>query len=307
MKPALTYVVAIVALASVLSVAPLWAHPASGIIVDAEGHVFIVYSLRGVAEVQSDGSLRYLSRSTDGHWLALDPEGRLSKAQPRYFQRITADGAKPTLIFAGGGSPITVGGDGGLYYATAPNSLEPGGLALAREAPDGTISAFSPQLRRLLAQIDDGVTGLASGPDGSVYVASWTGLFKVKTDGSATEVSHRVVVPDCDEDRADHRPSSPLPLLRGLAVDGSGNIYVAATSCHRVLKVSADGEIRSILNSERPWAPTGIALHDGDIYVLEYTNANGPKTEGWLPRVRKIARDGRVSTIYSAPADDPPR
>jgi len=31
--------------------------------------------------------------------------------------------------------------------------------------------------------------------------------------------------------------------------------------------------------------------------VLEYTNANGPAKEGWFPRVRKIGKDGGVTTI----------
>jgi hypothetical protein len=31
--------------------------------------------------------------------------------------------------------------------------------------------------------------------------------------------------------------------------------------------------------------------------VLEYTNANGPATEGWFPRVRKIDKAGKVMMV----------
>jgi hypothetical protein len=85
--------------------------------------------------------------------------------------------------------------------------------------------------------------------------------------------------------------------LRGLAVDERGTVYAAATSCHRTLKIATDGKVESILSAERPWSPTGVAVHGGDVYILEYTNANGGREKGWRPRVRKLGRDGRVSTL----------
>jgi hypothetical protein len=53
------------------------------------------------------------------------------------------------------------------------------------------------------------------------------------------------------------------------------------------------------LKAQRPWSPTGVAEHDGDIYVLEYTHATEPKAEGWFPRVRKLTRDGTVTTLLT--------
>jgi hypothetical protein len=52
-----------------------------------------------------------------------------------------------------------------------------------------------------------------------------------------------------------------------------------------------------VLKSERPWNPTGVALYEGDVYVMEWTNANGGANDGWRPRVRKLARDGTVSLL----------
>ncbi len=112
-----------------------------------------------------------------------------------------------------------------------------------------------------------------------------------------TMVVQHVVVKDCDADPADHKPSNRLPYLRGLAVDAGGTVYAAATSCHRLLKITPDGKIETVLKAERPWSPTGVAVHGGDVYVLEYTNANGAAVEGWLPRVRRLGRDGKVTTL----------
>jgi hypothetical protein len=54
------------------------------------------------------------------------------------------------------------------------------------------------------------------------------------------------------------------------------------------------------LKAERPWSPTGVAVHGGNIYVLEYTNANGSPNDGWLPRVRRLGREGSVKTLFTA-------
>ena len=80
-------------------------------------------------------------------------------------------------------------------------------------------------------------------------------------------------------------------------MDSVETVYVAATSCHCLLEITSKGLIKTILRAERPWSPTGVALHNGNIYVLEYTNANGPATEGWFPRVRQIRKDRRVTII----------
>ena len=40
-------------------------------------------------------------------------------------------------------------------------------------------------------------------------------------------------------------------------------------------------------------------MRDGGVYVLEYTHATEASAEGWLPRVRKIARDGTVKNLLT--------
>ena len=79
----------------------------------------------------------------------------------------------------------------------------------------------------------------------------------------------------------------------------------AATGCHRVVRIARDGNVEVVLKAERPWSPTGVALHGGDLYVLEYTNANGGPANGWSPRVRKLARDGKVSTLATVARSKP--
>jgi sugar lactone lactonase YvrE len=277
-------------------------HPASGIVVDSQGHVLFIHTGVGVARIESDGTLTYLHPTRGGHWMCLDAEGSFSSTQPRFFERITPDGKKPAIIFADGGAPIAVCRDGNLYYgsgASETDAVSPGGLAVTRMSPRGELTNFAPRLKNKLKELNEGVTGIAAGPDGSLYVACWSAVLKVGMDGAVTTVAQPAIVQDCDADPPDHDTSNHRPCLRGLVVDSDGTCYAAATSCRRVLKITPKGKVSVILKAERPWSPTGVALRVGNLFVLEYTNANGGSDEGWLPRVRKLSADGTVSTLVT--------
>src|SRR5262249_49361544 len=96
------------------------------------------------------------------------------------------------------------------------------------------------------------------------------------------------------------------PYLRGLALAGNGTVYAAAAGSHCVVKITPGGKVETVLKAERPWSPTGVAVHGNDVYVLEYTNAHGPPGE-WRPRVRKLGRDGTVTTLATTPAKGEPK
>ena len=102
-------------------------------------------------------------------------------------------------------------------FITATALLDGGKVevGLTRISPDGKQTLFSPDLKKTLEKTDDGVFGLATGPDGSVYVSTWDSVLRVNQDGTVTMVVHPVVVKDCDVDPADHKPSNRLPFLRG--------------------------------------------------------------------------------------------
>jgi hypothetical protein len=277
------------------------AHPASGIVVNANGDVFFVHTGHGVCKIDAQGKLTKLFQSKGGHWLCLDEEGRFSRTQPKHFKRITPSGLAPALIFADGGSPIAVLRDGNLYYASNDEKMTPGGLQVTRMSPDGVTSVFPPDGKMTTGEF--GITGLAAGPQDALYITSPSAVLKLKMDGTFTTLAHPIVLTDCDVDYPDNDPNSPLPYLRGLAVDEQGTVFAAGTSCHCVVKVTPQGKVETILKAERPWSPTGVAVHGRDIYVLEYTNANGSPNEGWVPRVRKLGPDGKV-TILTTVADD---
>jgi len=265
------------ALCIFLVAAPAFAHPASSIVVDDAGNVYFVDSSKGIGRF-TDGILSYPHRNNGGHWMCLDEDGTFAKTQPRFFERVSPAGQKPALIFAEGGAPILVTG-GKLLYGSNPPDAEPGGLDVTQMTPDGRLSQFSAALQTQMAAVDDGVTGLALGPDESIYVTCSRGLFQVSRQGELVMSMHPLEL----EQQGD-------PQLRGMAVDHDGTIYVAATGHGTLIRIRGK-KPEVVLRSERPWSPTGVAVHGKDIFVLEYTNAMGARIEGWRPRVRRMSGD----------------
>ncbi len=270
------------------------AQPASGIVVDPQGEIFFIHSRHGVGKIDTSGHLSYVHRTTGGHWMCLDVQGVFSRTQPKIFERITQTGIKPAIIFADGGAPIAVNRDGNLYYGSG-DDMSPGGLTVTRLSPDGKRTLFSPALKTALAKIDEGVTGLDAGPDGTLYVASASAIFKVAKDGKVSTLISPVIVQDCNDQVA---PEQHQPYLRGLAVDTNSSVYVAATSCRCTLKVSPQGKAETIMTSESPWYPTGVAVFRGGVYVLECEYVReAAEADQYPPRVRKLGLDGKITTI----------
>jgi hypothetical protein len=276
-----------------------YAHPASGIVVNAKGEVFFVHTGKGACKIEEQGKLTYIHKDTGGHFLALDPEGRFSSAADnRLFVKIK--GVKPTMLFASGGAPFVVNRDGNLYYGSGfpdGDDTAPGGHTLTRMSPDGKKTLFAPELKTILEKLGEAVTGLAADKDGTLFVACPNAILKVKTDGTVTTFVHPIAVKDPDDDLAkdSHARFYHSPYVRGLDVTEDGTVYAAVTGCRCVVKITPDGKTEAVLKSEKPWTPTGIAVRGKDVFVLEYSNHNQPKA--WTPRVRKLAADGKVTIL----------
>jgi hypothetical protein len=284
-----------------------FAHPASGIVADAEGQVFFVHTGRGACKIEPDGKLTYIHTDTGGHWMALDPERKFASAAPnRLFQKVTPSGVKPMLLYASGGAPLVVNRDGNLYYGSGfpeGEDTAPGGYTLTRMSPDGTRALFAPELKTILATLEEAVTGLAADRDGTLFVACPNAILKVKMDGTVSTLVQPVVVKDCDfVSTESHSRFFHAPYLRGLDVAENGTVYAAVTGCRCLVKVTPQGRVETVLKAEQPWAPTGVAVRGNEVFVLEYSNANQPKP--WVPRVRKLGPDGKVTTLVAIEPDD---
>lgn len=253
------------------------AHPGSGIVIDGSGNIYFTDTGSGIWRIDSGGKLHRVAGQAF-HWMALDAKGHFAHfAFTDWFERVTAAGKRPAVLTCSD-FPFVVGTDGGLYYGFRG--------AISRMMPDGKVSAMTPTT--------EWITGIALGPDGSLYVTSPEDeLLKVARDGRVTIILSKVVVPECTADV----PENTAPQLRGLAIDERGNAYVAASGCRAVVKITPQGRVETILKAEKPWSPTGVALRGKTLYILEYTHTPGDNRREWIPRVRRISRDGKVSVL----------
>ena len=274
-----------------LSVELVLAHPGSGIAVDRTGAVYFVDSGSGLWKIDAAGVITKIPGAAY-HWIALDAKNAFARTRlPR--ERTTdmsAAGSNPTILLASD-YPIVVAPDGNLYYPMAAEG-KPLRIMIMTPASKTSVLGDVPDSKKGSLRW---INGIAAGPDGGLYYTEDNAIWRMTSKGKASIVATiqtpagATLVPLHTKDMG--------PMLRGLAVDSKGVIYVAATADGRVLKVTPDGKVETILQVQSPWSPTAVAVHNGDVYVQEYLHTTGDDRREWLPRVRKITRDGKSTMI----------
>jgi len=272
----------------------IMAHPGSGIVVDRRGEVYFLDTGSGVWKIDLKGKLTHLP-GPRFHWMAIDYDDCFSTAHLPTGARgdITRVGKSPTLLVASD-YPVAIGANGNLFY---PSYTSGSGLQLMELTPADRTTVLTN-----LSAAGSGdlkwLNGLAAGADGALYYTEDNAIGRISSRGEVSTVVTNLSIPTCVS-----IPGSTRPMLRGLAADSQGNIYVAASGCGSVLKVSARGQVTTLHQLQSPWTPTAVALFEGNIYVLEYLQTQASMEpedrSAWLPRVRKITADGRTSIIAS--------
>ena len=273
---------------------PIRAHPGSGIVVDRRGEVYFLDTGSGVWKIDLQEKLTHLS-GPRFHWMTLDADDcfRTTHLPTGARGDITRVGATPTLLVASD-FPVAIGANGNLFY---PSYASGSGLQLVELTPGDRTTVLAN-----LSAAGGGdlrwLNGLAPGSDGSLYYTEDNAIRRIGARGEVSTVVENLKLPTCVS-----IPGTTRPLLRGLATDNHGTIYVAASGCGSVLKVSARGEITILHQLQSPWTPTAVALFGSNIYVLEYlqtaASMEPEDRNAWLPRVRKITADGRARIIAS--------
>ena len=269
----------------------LFAHPGSGIVLDKEGNIYFTDTGKGVWKIDTQGKLNFLPASKF-HWMTIDAIGNFAgspKSFGEYFERVTPEGNKPTLIMCSD-FPLVVNKDGNIYYAYTRH----GSAKIIKRTPDGKESVFASN------KIFEFISGIAAGTDGSLYItessnANANTIRKITTGGTISIIATFV-----GKDGKDLPLETVPSYCRGLVVDSTGIIYVAATGSRSVLKISPQGKITTIVQATSPWTPTGVAIFHGEVYILEWhdvTRENLEVRSAYIPRVRKIGLDGKQTIL----------
>lgn len=304
-----------------------------GIAVDGGGNVYVAdYSNQIIRKVTSAGVVTTfagapaasgLLDATGGaarfYWpsgLAVDSSGNAYVADANNrIRKITSAGAVSTLAgsgvagFADGAgsiarfanpSGVAVDGSGSVYVADTNNHK------IRKITSAGVVSTFAGSG---VAAFADGTgslakfanpNGVAVDANGNVYVAD-TNNHKIRKITSAGEVSTLAGGTSGFADGAGGMAKFSNP--RGVAVDGSGNVFVADFGNHRIRKITSAGVVSTLAGSgvagfadgagstAKFSSPMGAAVDAGGTVYVADTGGN---------RVRKITEAGVVVTIGGA-------
>jgi sugar lactone lactonase YvrE len=257
----------------------------------------VVSTLAGVAGQQGTVDAPGIEARFRGPgWTAVDSSGTLYISCNSTIRRITPEGLVGTLagadeqlgstdgpgnkarfFFAGG---ITIDGNGNAYVADSGNQT------IRKISPDGQVTTLAGVVKQ--TGFGDGPIGIARfntpmgvtvDGSGNVYVADMRNhtIRKVTPDGTVMTLAGLAQ----ESGSADGQGSlARFYEPQGVAVDKSGNVYVADTGNHTIRKITPSGRVSTIAGVAGqgtfvPGAfpgylvfPIGLALTpDGDLVV----------------------------------------
>ena len=148
-----------------------------------------------------------------------------------------------------------------------------------------------------------GPRGVAVDSSGNVYVADTLNnrIRKITPEGVVSTLAGTATPGHVDTRGTEAKFNFP----ERVAVDSSGNVYVADTNNHRIRKITPEGEVTTLAGSTRGFAdgagtkawfdePIGVAVDSsGNVYVADSYNH----------RIRKITPAGVATTLAGSTAD----
>lgn len=207
----------------------------------------------------------------------------------------------PSIVVTGGSSPIAVPGlSDGVTYSFAVTATNGAGTGASVEAPEPATPEPIVSYSATWLDTSPGYEpyGVAVDAAGDIYVTVGNAIEKCSLSGTASVFAGSIA----QSGSADGSSSAALfAAPSGIAVDASGNLYVADTGNNAIRKVTAQGAVSTIaglvqgdadgvgINAEFS-APRAVAVDGaGNVYVADTGNN----------LLRKIAPDGTTSTLVS--------
>lgn len=295
-------------LAVLLAAASAAAHPGTGIVVDARGRV-VFTNLKSVWRWEPGGHVTEIVPAVHTHALRLEPDGtlvgenlRYDSARDKFFTAVWRLSAEGTLSRGpdSDDSPFefsgTLGPDGSTYFSRVDNNRRDIS-EIYRKRPDGEKELLAGGAYGSADGIGKAarfgpIGALAMAPDGALWATDAPAVRRIARDGRVTTIARggALLLPTL----LSRIMGGRYGHLMGLALDAGGNAFVANTGGGRLVKVTPAGVVTSVLVSRGAWAPTGVTVDRGDLYVLEWAGALGV-------RVRRLSAAGRVETLAVVP------
>lgn len=188
--------------------------------------------------------------------------------------------------------------DGSVYVSDAGDSNR-----IRKIAPDGVVSTLAGGAEGFAdgagaAASFNTPSGIALDASGNIYVAD-TGnnrIRKVTPQGVVSTLAGDGTPGYVDGPAAQARFDGPI----GIAVDASGNIFVADTYNDRIRMITSDGHVSTVAGAGRPGyadGDAGVAFFDTPCGVVITTDGAVIVADTGNYRLRKISHDGKVTTL----------
>lgn len=269
---------------------------ANGIAVDNNGNVYLSnnFAIRKITP-KGDNSIFAGNVSADGDNDGIGSDARFGNTLPYFYPHRDAYSA---LYFPpparGGTTGLGADQSGNVFAADTLNNtirkISPNavvstiagvGSNLSQGSTDGT-GAAARFIGTIIYSTTDSLTDIAIGPDGNVYLADTQNhtIRRISTNGVVTTLAGLAGARGSNDGiGASARFSAP----RGIAVDPSGNIYVADTGNYTIRRITVTGVVTTIAglpgvqrtandatNANRLFNPEDVAVDGtGNIYVAD--------------------------------------
>jgi hypothetical protein len=239
--------------------------------------------------------------------LTIDPAGNLYVSDGYFIRKVTPDGTVSTIAgnintiggldLDGKGSAATFSFAESLVTDNAGNAYIAGGTVVRKMTPDGTVNTL-PINNNFVQNIPSFFMGIVLDAIGNIYLSDPVNHLIIKSipGGTSSIFAGNGKPGSADGQGASASFDDPLDL----AIDGSGNIFVADAVSNKIRKLTPGGLVTTVSGNGSKGAadgpasqatfsgPGGIALDkSGNLYVSD--SGSG--------LIRKIATDGMVSTL----------
>ena len=277
----------------------------------------------GTVGFSGDGGPATSAELNDPYGVAVDGSGNLyiADTQNNRVRKVDGSGTITTVAgtgtagFSGDGGPATsaaalrspgvaVDGSGNLYIADYANSRVrkvDGSGTITTVAGTGTAGFSGDGGPATSAELDHPV-GVAVDGSGNLYIADYDNNVVRKVNGSGTITTIAGTGTFGFSGDGGPATSAELSSTAGVALDGSGNLYIADEDNSRVRKVDGSGTITTVAGtgtagfsgdggpatSAELNFPGGVAVDgSGNLYIADAINH----------RVRKVDGSGTITTV----------
>ena len=293
-----------------LPAAGAWLHTPKGVALDGAGNLYIADSENHrIRRVDGTGSIATIAGMGErGYGGDGAPAGAAQLAEPT---GVVLDGAGNLYIADAGNHRIRRVDSSGIITTVAAGLHNPGGVAVdhsgnlyiadtqnhrvRRVDPSGNLTTIAGIRERGFSG-DGGLAvgaqlnfpgGVAVDGSGNLYIAdTWNDRIR-RVDGATTITTVAGIGKGSDSGGSGPAAEATLNGPQGVAVDGSGNLYIADTWNHRIRRVDISGVLATIAGTGQGGFggdgglaataqlnyPTGVAVDDeGKVYVADSKN-----------------------------------